>query len=138
METLKSRYSLNALNKMILDAGGHLANEEVEIGTDIKIHHNEVSDDGKSVKITQYLTFRFGYWQPINVSALGEALGCPAIDIIEVIYEDDDVVRDRYHYKVPTSPFYHKIKKTKTKSLSKAERRMKALKDGILDWHDKL
>ena len=137
MEKLKSRYSLNALNKMIVEAGGHLSNEEIEIGTDIKIHHNEVSEDGKRVKITQYLTLRFGYWQPINVSALGEALGCPAIDIIEVIYEDDDV-RDRYHYKIPMSPCYHQISTRGNKKRSKDDSRMEALENGILDWHDKL
>ena len=63
-------------------------------------------------------------------------MGCPAIDIIEVIYEDDDV-RDRYQYKVPMSPCYHQMSTKGNKKRSKEERRMEALENGILDWHNK-
>jgi len=107
-----SRYNLANLNSFIVAQGGHLSNEDIEIGSDIKIHHETNSHNEAfghdQVLITKYITLRFGYWYQVPVEDLANALGCSADSIIVNIMEDDDC-SDRYHYLIPCDAYYHSI-----------------------------
>tara|TARA_R110001599_G_scaffold1706_1_gene8402 strand:- start:94 stop:465 length:372 start_codon:yes stop_codon:yes gene_type:complete len=108
----QSRYDLANLNSFIANSGGHLSNETVQIGTDIHTTPDKdylcESSGEQRMLVTEYITFRFGYWLQVPVTYLANALGCSPEAIIEDIIEDDDC-SDRYHYKVPTTSHYHYI-----------------------------
>ena len=105
-----SRYNLANLNSFIAAQGGHLSNEDIEIGSDIKIHHETLVHKQKceQVLITKYITIRFGYWMEVPVEDLANALGCSAEAIVVHVMEDDDC-SDRYHYLIPCDSYYHAI-----------------------------
>jgi hypothetical protein len=107
-----SRYNLANLNSFIVAQGGHLSNETIQIGTDIRTTPDkdylcEFTGEQRML-VTEYITFRFGYWFQVPVEDLANALGCSPEAIIVDIIEDDDC-SDRYHYKVPTTSHYHYI-----------------------------
>jgi len=107
-----SRYNLGNLNSFIVGMNNHIHCEDVEIGSDIKIHHETMEpnhDFGhEQVRITKYITLRFGYWSQVPVDELANAIGCSAEDIVVNVMEDDDC-SDRYHYLIPCDSYYHSI-----------------------------
>ena len=107
-----SRYNLGNLNSFVNDLDSHIEFQDVEIGSDIKIHHHTMEpnhDFGhEQVLITKYITLRFGYWSQVPLDDLAIAIGCSANDIEVHIMEDDDC-SDRYHYLIPCDSYYHAI-----------------------------
>jgi hypothetical protein len=107
-----SRYNLGNLNSFIVGMDNHIHCEDVEIGSDIKIHHHTNTHNEAfghdQVLITKYITIRFGYWSQVPLDDLAIALGCSANDIEVNIMEDDDR-SDRYHYLIPCDAYYHSI-----------------------------
>ena len=106
-----SRYNLGNLNSFVVGLDNHIDCNDVEIGSDIKIHHwtksaNSSGED--SVLITKYITLRFGYWSQVPVDELAKAIGCSTEDIVVNVMEDDDC-SDRYHYLIPCDSYYHSI-----------------------------
>lgn len=107
-----SRYNLANLNTLTTVNGNLIDSNDIEVGSDIKIHHetnfhNEAFGHDK-VLITKYITLRFGYWFQVPVEDLANALGCSAEAIVIHVMEDDDC-SDRYHYLIPCDSYYHSI-----------------------------
>ena len=65
-----SRYNLANLNSFIAAQGGHLSNEDIEIGSDIKIHHETLVHKQKCEQSfpKQYLILKMALSRILNTN----------------------------------------------------------------------